>query len=201
MTKYAICGTIHKKGGLPIKHIAELITFSRIPMAAGLVLTAPFSTAFWVLYCLCGASDAIDGAVARKLGIQSERGALLDSIADMVFFAAVIFVAAINFEIPTWLIVGTAIVSAIRLSSCGLGLYRFHTLPLLHTYANKAAGLVLFAFLGLGRLLGVAAAGAIALAFTSLSSIEELIIVSRTKELHRNVRGLWLKKADKVEIP
>lgn len=40
---------------------------------------------FFVLYILCGISDVLDGLIARALHTESEIGATLDSVADLIF--------------------------------------------------------------------------------------------------------------------
>jgi len=39
------------------------------------------------MYLLCGLTDMLDGAIARKNNIVSEFGAKLDTFADIVFVA------------------------------------------------------------------------------------------------------------------
>lgn len=75
-------------GGAVIKNLPNFITFLRIPLAVMMVLAAPLSAFFWSCYCLGGISDLLDGFAARKLNLQSNAGARLDSIADVVFAAA-----------------------------------------------------------------------------------------------------------------
>lgn len=47
-------------------------------------------TAAWVLILLTGYLDCLDGALARRTGVQSEHGAVLDSIADRFVDAALL---------------------------------------------------------------------------------------------------------------
>ncbi|BAL00468.1 hypothetical protein OBV_32690 [Oscillibacter valericigenes Sjm18-20] len=86
-----------------IKNIANLLTTSRFLFTVGMTLTAPFSAAFRVCYLACGISDLLDGAVARRLHIQSVAGAKLDSAADLAFAAAIAVVVVRILQLPAWL--------------------------------------------------------------------------------------------------
>ena len=67
----------------------------------------------------------------------------------------------------------------------------------MHTYANKAAGAALFCFPLLYRLLGLAVTASILCCIASLSALEELLIVIRSKELDRNTTGLFSRRHKK----
>ena len=67
--------------------MANIITASRILLSIALLFCPAFSPAFYVLYVAGGASDMIDGAVARKTGTAGKLGSRLDTIADFVFTA------------------------------------------------------------------------------------------------------------------
>ena len=63
--------------------IANGITVSRLLFSLAMILFPPSSVPFAVLYVLCGATDVLDGFAARKLYTENEKGAMLDSIADL----------------------------------------------------------------------------------------------------------------------
>ena len=90
-----------------MKHSANILTASRIFFAAGMVLTAPFSAAFWVCYLGGGVSDLLDGPVARALHIQSEVGAKLDSAADLYGALVEQFVRYVHHSQQGWMDNGT----------------------------------------------------------------------------------------------
>ena len=52
-----------------MKHLADIITCVRIAAAVTMLFLEPMSAAFFVLYCVGGISDMVDGTVARKCGI------------------------------------------------------------------------------------------------------------------------------------
>ena len=74
-----------------MKNLPNLITLTRILSAIALLSANAFSDAFFVFYTYCGISDVLDGALARTLHYADEIGAKLDSIADIVFYAAAAF--------------------------------------------------------------------------------------------------------------
>ena len=57
-----------------MKHIANIITGSRIVFSIALLLFPPLSSAFYVLYAAAGLTDMIDGTVARKTNTVSDFG-------------------------------------------------------------------------------------------------------------------------------
>jgi len=73
-------------------NIPNAITVSRIllvPVFAILfaVPGAPARIAAFVIFCIAGASDALDGLAARKLNAGSDFGRMLDPIADKILVA------------------------------------------------------------------------------------------------------------------
>ena len=90
-----------KKPGL-----ADAVTLLRIALSPFIMATRPLSAEFFVLYTVCGLTDIADGAIARMARCDSDRGALLDSVADMVFmvFAAVRLLPSVLKNVPTVLL-------------------------------------------------------------------------------------------------
>lgn len=168
------------------KHLPNLITLSRIIFAVMLIIATPFSVAFWVVYICAGVSDMLDGFVARRLDAYSELGARLDSIADVVFAVAIAIVVIFYIPIPLWLIICAAGIALLRLIGYFIGYFKFHTFSSLHTYANKAAGALIFAFPLLYTLLGFTVAAVLLCTVAFLSATEELIITIISKELDQD---------------
>lgn len=70
-----------------MKHLPNVITILRIAGSISLLFCDVTGWLFWVLYALCGISDMIDGWLAIKLHAETKAGAVLDSVADIVFVA------------------------------------------------------------------------------------------------------------------
>lgn len=97
------------------------------------------------LYMTCGFTDVLDGYVARKTNTQSELGARLDSIADLILF--VVITASIIIWMGTRalvflpIVIGTALIRCVNLA---IAACKFRSFAILHTYGNKATGFLLF---------------------------------------------------------
>lgn len=127
-----------------MKSLPNAISALRFLGAACLLFFGVESCAFWVIYSVCGLSDMLDGYLARKLHCESKTGALLDSLADLVFVACCCFKLIPALAFPKWLwIWGGAIVviKAINQISA-LVMYKKCIFP--HTIANKMTGVLLF---------------------------------------------------------
>lgn len=72
------------------KNLANIITMMRVVLSLPLLLSEPLSPSFYILYCLCGLSDMVDGFVARRTNSESRFGERIDSLADIVFVAMVL---------------------------------------------------------------------------------------------------------------
>ena len=137
------CSINQHRRCLKIKHLANLVTISRIVFAFAIVFTQPFSSAFIALYVYCGFSDMIDGSIARKTHTDSKTGERLDSIADFVFVAVCLFKILPELTIPSWLWFWVAVIVIIKVINLISGLY-LHRCIFLHTLANKITGFLLF---------------------------------------------------------
>ena len=126
------------------RHIPNIITLSRIPMAVALPFVQSSPAIFWTLYLLCGLSDVLDGAVARLAGTESRIGEKLDTLADIVFVAMwmVLFIPAIN--VGRWIWIWTGVIALIKVVNVIYGLAMKKGLVAKHTPANKATGFLLF---------------------------------------------------------
>ena len=124
--------------------MANAVTFSRILLSIVLLFCQIFSPEFYVLYVAAGFTDMIDGVIARKTHSVSEFGAVLDTVADIVF----VFVCFIKFipviEIPVWLYVWIAVIALIKTVNIISGYAVEKKFVTLHTVMNKVTGVLLF---------------------------------------------------------
>ncbi len=130
------------------KNAANLITLIRIFGAIALVVLEPLSLPFFIVYGVCGLSDAFDGLVARKLGIQSSFGSALDSLSDLLFYgvmAAKLFPTFQRLLLPyQWVII--IVPTALHFIAYIICAIKFNRFSAIHTYANKSLGLLVYAF-------------------------------------------------------
>jgi len=187
-------------GGVKIKYTANIITIGRMALAFSLLLIKPLSILFFVIYALCGISDILDGYIARKTNTSSKPGEILDSIADLIFISImlIIFIPLLTWD--PWMLYWVGVIAFIRFLSLGIGLVKYHTMPFLHTWSNKAAGIVLFCFPLLYYTTGLAVTSFIVCCIASMSAFEELIITIRSKRLNRNVVSIFSNKRDFSEF-
>jgi len=163
------------------------ITVSRIFGALLLLLLSPLSALFYIVYTLCITSDIADGYIARKTKTTSNFGALLDSTADLILIAVVLFILIPILNLEFWMLILVLAVISVRIVSFGIGYAKYRTLTLLHTYANKGAGLIMALFPLYYGMLGLTIAFAIIFAAAFISALEELLITIVSKKLDRNI--------------
>ena len=174
-----------------IKNLQNKITIIRIIFSIFIVLTKPFTLLFWILYIVCGISDILDGFVARSMKQESEFGAKLDSIADIIFISSVTIVLIPIIKIPYWIWICVVIVIFIRILSYLVGFKKFCTFTSLHTYANKLTGLLLFFIPVFYEMFNFDITVIILSISSILSSVEELIIIISIKELNENCKCIF----------
>ena len=133
-------------GRMKRKYIPNILTALRMLGALVLLLTKPLTLPFYLLHGFCGLTDALDGAFARALHASSRLGAQLDSIADLMFYSAMMGklmpVLWARMPVSVWWIVGAAVV--IRLCAYGVAAVKEHRFSALHTVPNKITGLMVF---------------------------------------------------------
>ena len=127
-----------------IKHIANIVTASRILGSVLLLFFPAFSVPFYILYILCGFSDMIDGTIARKTNSTSELGAKIDTIADLAFIAASSKKILPAISIPKWLWIWGSVIAIIKIGNIIWGYISQKQFISLHTITNKITGLLLF---------------------------------------------------------
>ena len=126
------------------KHIANIITGSRIVFSLPLLFLPLSSAWFYALYLLCGLSDMVDGTVARRIGSASEFGARLDTVSDFVFMTVALIKFVPHLHIPVWLWIWIGVIAMIKLGNAACGFVRAKKLISPHTVLNKVTGLLLF---------------------------------------------------------
>jgi cardiolipin synthase len=85
--------------------IPNLITIGRlvlVPLTVWLIVSGKPLLAF-VCFLAAGASDAIDGFLARRLDQRSDLGAYLDPLADKALLVSIYVALAMLNELPVWI--------------------------------------------------------------------------------------------------
>lgn len=123
---------------------ANLLTLARMPLALGLLFTAPLSPSFFLRYTLAGITDILDGPIARRTHTASRCGARLDSLADVVFLIAALFCLLPALSLPGWTIWAVAVIAVLHCAAWLVGFLKHRRFTALHTITNKLTGAALF---------------------------------------------------------
>lgn len=124
--------------------LPNILTYSRILFSLLLLVFPPHAPFFTIFYLLCGVTDVLDGFAARKLHTESEKGARLDSAADLVF--AAVYAARIlpQLAIPPWIWLWTAVIAAAKVTGLMIAGIKTHAFRIEHSPGNQLTGLLLF---------------------------------------------------------
>lgn len=128
------------------RQLPNILSLSRGVAAAGMLFTTVFGIPFWILYIWCGVSDMIDGPLARKLDATSKLGERIDSIADLIFFAAACVKILPTLSFPCWLWCCIGIFALAQVFNMAYCYFRLGGFSALHNRINRALGLLLFFF-------------------------------------------------------
>jgi cardiolipin synthase len=181
------------------RDLPNLITGLRILLVAPLVwalLNGQYAAAL-VLFVLAGASDGIDGYLARHYGWHSRLGALLDPLADKLLLVSTYLALGWLGFLPLWLValvLGRDLVIVVGAVAYHLRFGRLDLAPSLlskfNTILQIALALTAMLSVGLGWLPGWSAELLIAAVFasTALSGLHYVAVWSRRawRESRRN---------------
>lgn len=129
--------------------------------------------------------------MARKFNAISKIGAILDSLGDLVLAVIIVNLVLLHVEIPAWGFFWIAVIVVIKLLSILVGYFKFQAFAALHTYANKAVGLLLFIGVPIYIMFNNGAVMIFLLMAATLAAVEELLIVIKSESLERNVKGIF----------
>lgn len=88
-------------------NLANAISLARllsVPVIVWLLLKREWTLAF-ALFVISGISDAVDGLLARRFGMQTELGGYLDPLADKTLLVAIYLVLGWLGHLPDWLVI------------------------------------------------------------------------------------------------
>ena len=124
---------------------ANAITGIRVLCSIVLLFSAALSPAFYIWYIIAGASDVLDGWIARLTNTTSDLGAKLDSAADCFFVVVCLIKLLPALAIPLWIYLWTGIIAAIKLINLLYGFTCQKQFVAIHSISNKITGALLFA--------------------------------------------------------
>jgi len=82
--------------------LANLISLSRLLMAAAFMRWSTEPVVAVAILCAAGISDWLDGWVAKRRGRQTPLGALLDPVCDRLFVVPVLATLVVVHGLPPW---------------------------------------------------------------------------------------------------
>lgn len=131
----------------PKSPVPNYVSLSRIIGAFCLLaldVTPHVLTPFWCLYAFCGATDIVDGYVARRLRAETMAGAMLDSCADIIFVVCSAIKLLPLLAVPSWLWIWAGTIAGVKIVNQASALVIHGKFVFPHTCANKLTGLFLF---------------------------------------------------------
>jgi cardiolipin synthase (CMP-forming) len=87
--------------------LPNFVTVGRIilvPVIFWLLVNGNTGAAFFA-FVVAGASDAMDGYLAKRFGLQTELGAYLDPIADKLLIVSIYVALGVAKALPSWLVI------------------------------------------------------------------------------------------------
>ena len=173
--------------------LPNLISSMRIVGTLCLLFTKPLDPAFFLIYIICGASDVLDGWLARKMSATSELGARIDSVADILFYAVMLvkFFPILWECLPVtiWYLVG--VILLVRLFSYAVAAGKYKRFASLHTYMNKLTGAAVFTIPFMIKLPFGKAFCWIVCGIAVLASMEELLLHIFSDKYDANAKTIF----------
>ncbi len=176
-----------------IKHAPNLLSILRIIFSVSLLLLLNSQPVFILIYLIIGLTDILDGFLARKLNLESEYGAKLDSAADLIFYIIIFYILVELYSsiFSTKLIIATTLIIFVRLLNMLLTKLKYKKIVFLHTIANKISGFLIYflpliIFFNPDYILIW-----IILFFVFLAALEELLITFKYSEVDLNRKGFF----------
>lgn len=173
-----------------MRYVPNILSILRIMLSLILLVIKPFTLYFNVIYILTCISDFLDGYIARKTNTTTSFGAKLDSVADIAFISIIFIIMIPNVTLSSIMIKWIFIILLIRIVSLLIVIYKYSCFAILHTYANKASGLLLYVFPLLYKIININALISVICIIASLAAIEELCINLLSKKLNLNKKSI-----------
>ncbi len=89
---------------MTLPNMISLARLLSVPVNVWLILIDQWRLAL-VIFCLAGLSDAVDGFLAKRFGMESQLGQYLDPIADKALLVSIYIVLGVQQNLPLWLVI------------------------------------------------------------------------------------------------
>lgn len=172
------------------KHLANIISGSRVVCAAVLLFFSEFSSLFVYLYIYCGFSDLIDGPIARKTQSVSILGAQLDTVGDVLTYSAMTKILVFGVDIPIWAFVWFGVILVGFVAAAVISKIRKGKFYFVHTLFCKIMAGVLFVLpLAITRI-KVNICVSVLCSVSSIAALESVVFQLIAKDNRTNVLSL-----------
>jgi cardiolipin synthase len=188
--------THNKESIVTLPNILSFYRLLTFPLILFLIYHSKETFFSWIL-CINLLTDIADGWIARRFNLQTKLGAKLDSLADLGTYISA-FLGIFQFkqaEMAGYMGMLYLFMLLIVLYTI-ISLIKFRKTPSLHLYSTKIGGYIqgIFFFL-LFAIDFYPNLFILAMVWGYLSSLEEIIILIKLKELRSNAKGLfWILK-------
>ena len=183
-------------------NIADAFTLARIAGTLALVFLRPLSAAFLWIYALTGLTDVLDGFIARRTHTASGFGARLDSAADLLFYAAMLFrlFPLLRDTLPTDILYAAAAVLLLRAAAYITAAVKYRLFASLHTFLNKLTGTAVFLIPFLLATAYAAEYCRTVCVLAAAASLEELLIHLFRRDYRADVKSFFQKTHPRADI-
>ena len=136
-----------RRGSVNAANLISLGRLLTVPAIVWLILDGFAFWAFWAFVAV-GASDALDGFVAKRFGLVTDLGRYLDPIADKVLLVTVFVTLGQAGRLPNWLVILVVSRDVLIIGGAVLAHMRGHGVrlhPLMLSKLNTGAQILLAA--------------------------------------------------------
>ncbi|MCH5190973.1 MAG: CDP-alcohol phosphatidyltransferase family protein [Oscillospiraceae bacterium] len=172
------------------KHIANIISISRIIAASTLFIFSEITSGFLAIYIYCGFSDLIDGPIARKLGTVSIFGAKMDTMGDVLTYLSLAKILIIQNLIPFWFYIVEGIAFVGFLVSAIISKKKHGKFYFVHSRFGKIMGASMFILPLAIQLINERIYIGIICAISNIAAGESVYIQLKSKNAHSDVVSL-----------
>ncbi len=177
------------------ENIPNAVTVLRLFLAFILPLSEPTSSVFLTIVAVCGVTDVLDGFLARRWNAVSRIGSILDSTADVAFMIVLVLCLVSHYPLEPWMIAWISAIAVLRLLSFAIGYARHGEPGFIHTYLNKAAGLLIILSPFIIILMGLSASMILICSVATVSSVEFFYINMYSKDYDPDRKSVLIRKS------
>lgn len=178
-----------------MKNLPNILSITRLAVSGLLFFLGGYPTLFTNLYLYCGLSDVADGYLARKLKAESNTGAMLDTLGDVVMYLLIVFMyfsQTTVFSNTSALVLLLAII-ALKMINWLLTKHKFGLWGVIHTVVYKVVGFLVYISLPFYYLFSDLSVWfmLIICILALLAAMEETIMIITGKEYDINRRSIF----------